>query len=136
MLTGQTVPKLPALRRLRLQPLLAFLLVLLVPPVEAAARHVQLGQGAPDRQGRVFDQVDDLPFLRFGWGAAHHLSHGGSLPSKLYWRTRFFSESSATSCFSCSTSARISFTCRLSAWRSLSPTSRCFPASRKSLLHR
>ncbi len=52
---GQTVSELPALRRLRLQPFLPFLLVLLVPPAAAAPWYVRIGQGAPDRQGGVFD---------------------------------------------------------------------------------
>jgi hypothetical protein len=44
----------------------------------------------------VLDQVDDL--LLLGWRPPHHLSHGGSLPSKLFLSTRFLSDSSATSC--------------------------------------
>ena len=39
------------------------------PSGEAATRHVQLRQGAPDRQGGVFHQVDEL--LLLGWGAPH-----------------------------------------------------------------
>jgi hypothetical protein len=120
---------LPALRRLRIQPLLPFLLVLLVRPIEAATRHVQLGKGASDRQGGVFHQVDDL--------ASRPGSGESSVPRRqALLSMRSFSDSSATSCYSCSSSARISFTCRLSAGRSASPTRHCFPASSESLLHR
>ena len=76
------------------QPVQSILLILPVPTIKGAARHIQLVQRAFHRQARMFHQVEDLALFRFI--TPDHSSHGVSLPSKLFLSTRFFKDSSAT----------------------------------------
>src|ERR1051325_5615135 len=110
-----------------------FLQVLLVPAIEGTAWHLQFIQGLLHTQGRMLHQMNNLTLFCFI--PANHSSHLASRPSKLFFKTRFFKVSSATTALSCSFSWRIASTSWLSASRFVSPTKRCLPASRNSLLH-
>jgi hypothetical protein len=59
-------------------------------------------------QGRKLYQIDDLAL--FCLPSGDHSSHFVSLPSKLFFSTRFFKVSSATTALSCSFSLRIAST--------------------------
>src|SRR6185369_1426079 len=110
-----------------------FLQILFVPAIERAARYLQFVQCFLHTQGRMLHQMDDLTL--FCLPSSNHSSHFVALPSKLFFRLRFFNSSSATTALSCSFSLRIASTSWLSASRFVSPTNRCLPASRNSLLH-
>src|SRR5512133_393389 len=127
------VPDLVWVRTVIHQSFLTFFQILLVPAIEGAAWHLQFSQGLLHAQGGMLHQVDDLALLRFT--PADHSSHFVSRPSKLFFSTRFFKVSSATTALSCSFSLRIASTSWLSASRFVSPTKRCLPASKNSLLH-
>ncbi len=58
------VPELAWARLVIYQPFITIFLVLLVPAVEGAARHIQLFQCSGDWEVRVLHQVDDLHLLR------------------------------------------------------------------------
>src|SRR5512144_3377850 len=127
------VPDLVRVGTMVYQPFLPFFQIFFVPAIEGTARHLQFCQGLLHTQGRMLHDVDYLSFLRFA--PADHSSHFIPLPSKLFLSLRLSNVSSATTTLSCSFSARISFTSWLSASRRVSPTKRCFPASKNSLLH-
>src|SRR5215207_72132 len=127
------VPVLVRVRAVIHQARLSFLEILFVPAVERAARYLQFIQGLLHTQGRVLHQMDDLSL--FCLPSPDHSSHLASLPSKLFLSLRLCNVSSATTALSCSFSLRIASTSWLSASRFISPTKRCLPASRNSLLH-
>src|SRR5512143_1012762 len=114
------VPELPWIGPTIDQPIWALRLVPLVPAIEGAAWHLQLLQRAFHRQGGMLHQMNDLALLRLI--PANHSSHLVSLPSKLFFKPRFLSVSSATNALSCSFSLRSSSTSWLSASRLVSPT--------------
>src|ERR1700690_1515632 len=126
-----TVPVALGVRANIFKPIIASRLIVLIPAVECAARYIQLGQYPLDRQGGFFNQANDLIFL--GGTRAHQSSHSPfSVAVTLFFSTRFFKNSSATTCFICSFPCRKPSPSPLLACRLVSPVSRALPASRNS----
>src|SRR3981189_82597 len=104
-------------------------LVQIVPAVEGRARNANFLQRPPHWQGGLLDQPDDLKLL--GGGVPHAASSPS--PVTLFLSRRFSRVRSATTSFSAPASRRKSLTSSDVAARAVSPASRFFPASRKSL---
>src|SRR4030067_1648785 len=104
------------------QTIVTLLPILPVPLGEGAAPHSQLLQGASNRKLRVLHQPDYLHLLRLP--VTHIPRDLYSKPLKLFFKTRFCKDISATNCLRCSFSWRSWTTSLALASRSVSPLRR------------